>query len=115
MTGDKSKMEYLKKNQDGKVILSNDAPTNILGKGRAIINKNRRAVDTLLVQGLKQNLLSVGQMADKGNIIVFTSTKCKVMDEETGEVITRGYKNADKLYVFKDLTSRRYEEDSDSD
>lgn len=83
MTGDKSKMESLKKNQDGKVILSNDAPTKVLGKGRDIINKNRKVVDTLLVQGLKQNILSVGQMADKGNVIVFTSTKCKVKDEET--------------------------------
>jgi len=108
-------MEFLTKNQDDKVILSNDAPANILGKGRAIINKNRRSVDTLLVEGLKQNLLSVGQMADKGNIIVFTSTKCKVMDEETGEVIARGYRNADKLYVFKALSSRRCEEDIDSD
>ena len=115
MTGDKSKMESLKKNKDGKVILSNDAPTKVLGKGRAIINKNRKEVDTLLVQGLKQNILSVGQMADKGNVIVFTSTKCKVMDEETREVIARGYKNTDKLYVFKDLTSLRCEEDSDLD
>ena len=89
MTGDKSNMESLKRNQDGKVILSNDAPTNISGKGRAIINKNIREVDTLLVQGIKQTLSSVGQMEDKGNIIVFTSTKCKVMDEETGEVIAR--------------------------
>ena len=115
MTGDKSKMESLKKNQDGKVILSNDALANILGKGRAIINKNRRAVDTLLVQGLKQNLLSVGHVADKENIIVFTSTKCKVMDEETGKFIARGYYNADKLYVSKYLTSRRCEEDLESD
>ena len=115
MTSDKSKMESLKKNQDGKVSLSNDAPKSILGKGRDIINKNRRAVDTLLVQGLKQNILSVGQMGDKGNVIMFTSAKCKVMDEETGEVIARGYRNADKLYVFKDLNSRRYEEDSDLD
>ena len=72
MTGDKNKMESLKKHQDGKVIISNDAPTKVLGKGRAIIKKNRREVDTLLVEGLKQNILSVGQMADKGNIIAFT-------------------------------------------
>ena len=57
--GDKSMMESLKKNQDGKVILSNDASTNIFGKGRAIINKHKRAVDTLLAQGLKQNILIV--------------------------------------------------------
>ena len=47
-------MDSLKENQYGKVIISNDAPTNILGKGRAIINKNRRAIDTLLVKGLEK-------------------------------------------------------------
>ena len=46
MIGDKSKMESLKKNQDGKVILSNSAPTKVLGKGRAKINKDRGATDT---------------------------------------------------------------------
>ena len=99
MTGNKSKMESLKKNQDGKVILSNDAPKKVLGKGRAIINKNIRAVDTLLVQGLKKNISSVGQMEDKISVIVFTSTKCKVMDKETGEFIARGYRNNDKSCV----------------
>ena len=49
MTGDKSKMDYFKKNQDGKVILSNDAPTKVFRKGRDKINK-----------------LRVGQMEDKG-------------------------------------------------
>ena len=72
MTGDNIKMESLKKNQYGKAILSNDAWEKNLEKGRAIIIKNRKVVDTLLVQVLKQNILSVGQMADKGNVIVFT-------------------------------------------
>ena len=102
----------LKKTQDGKVILSNDAPTKVQGKGRSRINKNRKATHTLLVQGLKQSILSVGQMEDKGNVIVFTSTRCKVMDEETGKVIARGYINVDKLYVFKYMISCRYKEDS---
>ena len=35
-------------------------------------------------------------MVDKGNVIVFTSTKCKVMDEETRKVIAREYRNVDK-------------------
>lgn len=96
MIGDKSKMKYLKRNQYGKVIISNDAPTKVSGKGRAIIKKNRKASSTLLVQCLKKNVLSVGQMVYKENVIVFTSTKCKVMDEETGKVIERGNINADK-------------------
>ena len=44
-------------------------------------------VDALLVQGLKKNILNVGQMEDKGNIVVFTSTKCKVLNEVNGKVI----------------------------
>lgn len=53
-------------------------------------------------------------MEDKGNIIVFTSTKCRVMDEESRKFIARGYRNLDKLYVFKELNSYGNEEDSDS-
>jgi len=112
MTRGKSKMKSLRKNQDGKVILGKNAPTKVLGKSRAKINKNRRAIDTLLVQGLKQNVLSVGQTEDKGNVIVFTSTKCKVIDEETRKVIERGYRNSNKLYMFKEMNPHRNEEDS---
>ena len=54
-------------------------------------------------------------MADKGNAIMSTSTKCKVMDKETGEIIARGYRNTDKLCAFKYLISHKYEEDSNSD
>ena len=43
----------LKKNQHGNVILGNNAPTKVLGKGRAKINKHRGATDNLLVQVLK--------------------------------------------------------------
>ena len=52
-------------------------------------------------------------MENKGNIIVFTSTKCKVMNEVTRKVIARGYRNRDKLYVFEEQTSHKYEKDSD--
>lgn len=40
---------------------------------------------------------------------MFISTKCKVMDEVTRKVIIRGYINRDKLYVFEDQNSHRYE------
>lgn len=113
MAGDKSKMESLRKNHHGNVILGTDVSTKVLGHGRAKINKNRVAVDSLLVQGLKNNILSVGQMVVNGNINVFIATKCKVMNEVTGKVIIRGYRNQDKLYVFKDRNSHRYEKGSD--
>jgi len=105
-------MESLTKNHHGNVILGTDISTKFLGQDKAIINKIR-AVDDLLVQGLKQNIISVEKIANKGNIIMFTSTKCKDMNEENGKVIIRGYKNQDKLYVFEDQNSHIYEKGSD--
>jgi len=53
-------------------------------------------------------------MTNKGNIILFTSTTCKVMDEEIRKFIARVYRNPDKLYVSKELNSHINEEDSNS-
>ncbi len=100
MSGDKNKFESLKKSKDGKVILGNSAPTKVLGKSRAKLDKYRKVDDTLLVQGLKHNIPSVGPIDDKGHIIVFTSTKWKFIEEDIRKVITWGLKNADKLYVL---------------
>jgi len=47
------------------VILRNSAPTKVMGKGRIKFEKYAKAVDALLVQELKQNILSVCQIAYK--------------------------------------------------
>ena len=90
-------MDSLKKNHHGNVILGTDVSTKVLGQGKAKINKTRATTDDFLVQGINKNILSVGQMTDKGNIIVFTSTKCKVMNEVTRKVIIRGYRKSKKI------------------
>jgi len=72
MSRDKKKFESLNNNKDGKVIPGNCAPTKVVGKGRAKLNKYMKATNALLVQGLKTNIRSVRQIANKGNIIVFT-------------------------------------------
>jgi len=74
MIGDNDKFEFLKKNKDCKVIPVNNAPIKVMVEGRIKLEKYAKAVDGLLVQRLKQNILSVGQIANNGNIIVFTST-----------------------------------------
>lgn len=100
MSINKNKFESLKNNKYGKVILGNNAPTKVLGKGRAKLDQYTKVVDALLVQGIKQNILCVGQIANNGHIIMFTSAKCKVIEEDIGKVIVRGLKNTDKLYVL---------------
>jgi len=83
MIGDKNKFEYPRNNEDAKVILGNNSLAKVLGKGRTKIDRYKKEADTLFVQGLNKNILCVGKMENKGNLIVFTSSKCKVIDEET--------------------------------
>lgn len=113
MIGGKSKMESLRKNHHGNVILGTAALVKVLGQAKAISNKTRATINSFWLQGLKKNILSVGKMGNKVKIIVFTSTKCKVMNELTAKVIIRGNRNQDKLYVFEDRNSHRYEKGLD--
>ena len=43
--------------------------------------------DVFLVDGLKFNLLSVSQLCDSGNKVIFDKDKCTVQDEKTREVV----------------------------
>jgi len=44
-----------------------------------------------LVWGLKENILSVGQIANNGNVFTLTSSGCKIIEKGTGEFIEKGY------------------------
>ena len=46
--------------------------------------------DVYLVDGLKHNLLSVSQMCDKDNLVVFISNCCFVVNIDTGDIVLRG-------------------------
>ena len=65
MIGDNEKFEYLKKNKDDKVIIVNSALSKFMVKCRIKLEKYAKAVDALLVQGIKQNIISVGQIDEK--------------------------------------------------
>lgn len=52
-------------------------PSKVLGKGKANLgDKKTKAVDVLLVEGLKHNIISVRKMVDGGNEIIFNSKGC---------------------------------------
>lgn len=63
------------------MIPKNSVPIRDIRKGRIKIEKHAKAIDALFVQGLNHNIITVHQMDDKGWIIVFKSTKWKVIDE----------------------------------
>jgi hypothetical protein len=66
MTGDKGKFLSLSESKSGNVTFGNDAPGKIKGKGMVSLSNGKgKSQDVLLVDGMKQNLLSVSQMCER--------------------------------------------------
>jgi len=42
-----------------------------------------------LVDGIKENILSVSQITNKGHVIIFTSSGCKIIEEDSGKAIAK--------------------------
>eukprot|EP00253_Pinus_taeda_P010531 PITA_10531 len=78
MTGDKEKLQsYSALEKEMKVSFGNDTPALIKGKGSVLLKEKVKAGNVMYVDGLKHNLLSVSQMCDQGNEIIFRSNGCK--------------------------------------
>jgi hypothetical protein len=103
MTRDKGKFLSLSENKSGNVTFGNDAPGKIKGKGMVSLSNGRgKAQDVLLVDGLKHNLLSVSQMCDRGCEVVFTSKDCKIKSVNSGQVVAKGIRTKNNVYVLKE-------------
>ena len=88
MTGDRNKFVSLKEKKDGTVSFGNDESSNVIGSGTITLRrKDALAKNVLLVENMNQNLLSVAQMCDQGQTILFNSTKCEIKKGVYGEIV----------------------------
>jgi hypothetical protein len=103
MTGDKGKFLSLSESKSGNVTFGNDAPGKIKGKGMVSLSNGKgKAQDVLLVDGLKHNLLSVSQMCDRGCEVLFMSKDCKIKFVNSGQVVAKGIRTKNNVYVLKE-------------
>ena len=51
----------------------------------------------MCVDGLKHNLLSVSQICDQGNEVVFQLNGCVVRELDTGETVIKGTRTPNNL------------------
>jgi hypothetical protein len=103
MMGDKGKFLSLSERKLGNVTFGNDARGKIKGKGMVILSNGKgKAQDVLLVDGLKHNLLSVSQMCDRICEVVFTSKDCKIKSVNSGQVVAKGIRTENNVYVLKE-------------
>jgi hypothetical protein len=103
LTGDKSNFLLLKENKSRSVTFGSDSPGKIRVKGLVSLSNGRsKAQDVLFVVGLKNNLLSVSQICDRGCEVTFTGKNCKIKTVNTGEMIEKGVKIENNVYVLKE-------------
>jgi hypothetical protein len=101
MTRDKGKFLSLSESKSGSVTFGNDAPGKIKGKGMVSLSNGKgKAQDVLLVDGLKHNLLSVSK--NRGCEVLFKSKDCKIKSVNSGQVVAKGIRTENNVYVLKE-------------
>ena len=102
MTGDKEKLHsYNALEKEKNVSFGNETPTVIKGKGSIFLKEKVKTGNVMYVNGLKHNLLSVSQMCDQGNAVVFWSNRCVVHELDTWETMIKGTRTPNNLYILK--------------
>ena len=81
MTGDKNMFSILTPKDGGYVTFGDDKKGKIIGIGNIGKTKSSNIENVLLVDGLKHNLLSISQLCDKGNKVIFEKSKCIIENE----------------------------------
>ncbi|XP_069143347.1 uncharacterized protein [Solanum lycopersicum] len=105
MTGDKRSFLSLKNIKGGNVAFGNGKSGEIQGI-RKIGSMGTHAIENVYyVNGLQHNLLSVSQICDKGNNVLFTKKECRVTNSVTGNLVLLG-KRHKNVYKAKIVNSK---------
>ena len=83
MTGEKSNFLSIATTQGGSVAFGNGKSGTIIGIGKIGESLSHSIDGVYFVDGLMHNLLSVSQLCDKDNLVVFTSNRCLVVNMDT--------------------------------
>jgi len=99
MTGDASHLINLKLKPVGFVTYGDNNHGRILGVSDIGEDDGVIIKDVLLVDGLKNNLLSISQLCDKGYKITFGPDLCLIADSKTSEIVLVG-KRVNNVYML---------------
>ena len=83
------------------MAFGNGKSGTIVGIGKIDESLSYSIDGVYLVDSLRNNLLSVSQLCDKDNLVVFTSNRCLVVNMDTGDIVLRGkrHKNVYKVCI----------------
>ncbi|XP_039169760.1 uncharacterized protein LOC120293987 [Eucalyptus grandis] len=102
MTSNLELFKSKNKTVKSKVRIGNGQHIEVQGKGVVAVKGNQGVKlirDVLFVPNIDQNLLSVGQLVEKGYIVKFEGRECLIKDTDSNEVLR--VQMRDKSFVFK--------------
>nr|KYP33374.1 Retrovirus-related Pol polyprotein from transposon TNT 1-94 [Cajanus cajan] len=102
MCGKKEYFSDLDETYKDSVKLGNNSSMTVVGKGNVRLRMNGTTyivIDVIFVPDLRNNLLSIGQLQEKGLSILFQHGKCKVFHLENGLVIETKI-SANRMYLL---------------
>ena len=110
MTGNIEIFSNLDENVKSEVIIGNDSRVSVKGKGRVSTltgkGENKFWLDVYYVPGFKCNLLSIGQLMNKGYNVFFKNDVCTIMDiPPSKRVIAEVHTIKNKLFPLKLITN----------
>ncbi|KAL5814583.1 hypothetical protein ACOSQ4_025224 [Xanthoceras sorbifolium] len=100
MTGNKNIFGILNDSFQSEVKIGDDKRLQVKGKGDILIQTKKgvkRITDVLYVPGLKHNLLSVGQLLQKGHDVIFKEDVCEIKRRD-GVLITKVKMTSNKMF-----------------
>lgn len=84
MSGNVEIFSNLYESVKSKVTLGTDRKVPVMGKGRVNVvtkkGEKKYILDVCLVPGLKNNLISIGQLMQKGYNVFFENDVCTILD-----------------------------------
>ena len=90
MSGNGSLFTEIKRKKHENVTFSDNRVSKIIGIGKISKDLSKSLDDVYLVEGLKFNLLSISQVCDKGNNVIFKSSHCAVQNAHKNNTILYG-------------------------
>ena len=85
MTGNITLFSKLDQSVKSQVTLRTDSKISVMGKGEVKVltrkGENKTIADVYYVPGMKCNLLSIGQLVQKGYNVFFVNDVCTIMDK----------------------------------
>ncbi|PNX74620.1 putative LRR receptor-like protein kinase, partial [Trifolium pratense] len=102
MVGNKDWLFELDESFRESVKLGNDSKMAVMGKCNVKLNIEGRIhviTDVYYLPGLSNNLLSIGQLQQKGITIIFKNNTCQLFHEEKGLIISTAM-TTNKMYII---------------